>query len=81
MAIMVSIFQRLKALWDKFAQITGAISNAIFLTLFYFIIAMPFGIIGRFFTDPLLLRKRREESKWSKCEILADRIDKLRSQF
>lgn len=42
--------------WLKFARIVGNFNGQIILTIFYFVIVLPFGFAARLFTDPLNMK-------------------------
>ena len=44
--------------WRAFGQVMGDFVARIFMTVFYFTIAIPFGIGVRLFKDPLRLKSR-----------------------
>jgi len=39
--------------WRAFGKVMGAVVAAVFMTVFYFTVAIPFGIGVRLFGDPL----------------------------
>lgn len=51
------------AVWKKVGQFMGDIIGRIVLTLFYFTIFLPFGLIMRLFRDPLNI-KQQIPSRW-----------------
>ena len=46
--------------WLRLATIIGDFQARVILSLFYFVIAMPFGLGVRLFTDPLGIKGRRQ---------------------
>ena len=72
----------LKQLWKKwraFGQVMGDFVARIFMTVFYFTIAIPFGIGVRVFKDPLHLKSQR--TRWLKREAKADTIEDARRLY
>lgn len=52
----MSFFSRAWKLWMRFGLFLGDIFGRIVLTLFYFTIYLPFGLVVRLFGDPLAIR-------------------------
>lgn len=50
--------------WKVVAHVIGNIQARILLSLFYFVLIPPFGILVRALMDPLQLRRRPRESFW-----------------
>ena len=65
--------------WRAFGQMMGDFVARIFMTVFYFTIAMPFGIGVRIFKDPLHLKSR--ETRWLKREPKAETIEDARRLY
>src|SRR5262249_20110366 len=72
--------QPLHRLRDALACI-GSFEAGILLSIFYFVVMMPFGLFVRATRDPLRLRKPKEESFWVDREVRDADLDSLRSQF
>lgn len=45
--------------WKAFGRRAGDILGRVLMTVFYFTLAAPFGLIVRFFSDPLNLKRRQ----------------------
>jgi hypothetical protein len=45
--------------WKAFSRRAGDILGRLLMTVFYFTLAAPFGLIVRFFGDPLKLKRRQ----------------------
>lgn len=45
--------------WKGFSRRAGDILGRVLMTVFYFTLAAPFGLIVRFFGDPLKLKRRQ----------------------
>jgi hypothetical protein len=46
--------------WKKFGHFIGNVNARILLTLLYAIVIMPFGLVVRFFSDSMHIKKRPE---------------------
>ena len=58
---------RLSRVWERWKVIAHAIGNfqaRVLLTLLYFVLIPPFGLLVRALMDPLQLRRRSRESFW-----------------
>ena len=45
--------------WLRIATVIGDFQARVFLSLFYFVIVLPFGLLVRLFADPLGIKGRR----------------------
>jgi hypothetical protein len=73
----------LKALWEgwkKFAHAFGAFQTKLLLTVFYYVAALPFGLLVRLFMDPLAIAPRRSGTGWVERGTRDKSIDDLRKQ-
>ncbi len=50
--------------WKEIAEYIGDFQARLLLTIFYFSVAVPFGLLIRLFGDPLNIRKLPLESAW-----------------
>ena len=72
----------LKKIWKKwraFGQVMGDFVARIFMTVFYFTVAVPFGIGVRLGKDPLRLKSK--EVAWLKREERAETIETARRLY
>lgn len=56
-----SFLQDLKGLWNAWKRLARKIGNfqaRVLLTLLYAIVILPFGLLARFFWDPLRIKNR-----------------------
>jgi hypothetical protein len=74
-------FQKLWGRWKSFAFRMGNFQGRLILLLFYFSILAPFGIINRFFRDPLNLKKVNKDSYWFDLTTPAKEIEDARRQY
>lgn len=52
--------------WKEISEYIGDFQARLLLTIFYFTVAVPFGMLVRLFGDPLKIRKQPEGSAWLK---------------
>jgi len=74
----------LRQLWIKWKAIATAIGNLqarIFLSLFYFLIVTPFGLVVRFLSDPLYIKRRQEPTFWRPKTLSEPTVEEARKQF
>ena len=65
--------------WRAFGKVMGDFVARIVMTIFYFTIAIPFGIGVRLFKDPLHLKSR--QTGWLKREERDDTIENARRLY
>ncbi len=75
MALLKQLWKR----WRAFGQVMGDFVARIFMTVFYFTVAIPFGIGVRVFKDPLHLKSPR--TTWLKREPKPDTIEDARRLY
>ena len=76
---MRGLLRRLNAWWLPIAEAISAFLGRIVLTLFYIVIALPFGLMARLFVDPLGLR--RKGSSWTAIRDREQTVEEGRRQF
>ena len=59
---MRETLKRLWAAWKRIAHRIGDFQARVLLTLIYAVLVLPFGLVIRFFSDPLKINKR--PSNW-----------------
>ena len=68
--------------WLKIARVIGNFQGQVILTLFYFVLVLPFGLIISLFSDPLKMKSplsgRSNFGKWKHEE---DDLEKARRQY
>jgi len=62
------------------AEVIGRAQTYLFLSFFYFVIAMPFALITRLCTDPLQLRAARGPSAWRPARRVEPSLENARKQ-
>ncbi len=74
----------LKKFWDgwmRFGHFMGDIVGRVVMTLFYFTILLPFGLIVNLFSDPLDHKHKDQQPVWH-TRTTGDRtLDEARRQF
>jgi hypothetical protein len=78
------VFGRLRRLWARWEVIAHAIGNfqaRFLLSLLYFVLVPPFGLLVRLFMDPLQLRWRARESFWLAAPSREQSLTAARRQF
>lgn len=77
---MRKLWKRFVGWWMSIAEVVGNFMNRLILSIFYFVIVLPFGVGVRLFSDPLELRPRRE-TVWVKFSDRSQTIEDGRRQF
>jgi hypothetical protein len=52
------MWKRAHLRWKRIVHAIGNFQARVLLTAFYFLIVLPFGFFGRFFSDPLRIKHR-----------------------
>ncbi len=73
----MDILRKIWAGWKRFGQIMGDFIGRLVLTIFYFTIAVPFGVGMRLWGDRLDI-KRQVEPRWRKRKTLNQNLDDSR---
>ena len=63
----------------KIAGVIGDFQSRVVLSLFYFVVVLPFGLVVRVFGDPLRIRENRRSS-WPHFALKAESVDEARKQ-
>jgi hypothetical protein len=74
-------FQKVWRRWKAFAVQMGNFQSRILLTLFYFIIVTPFGLLVRLFSDPLQMRRSGQPPLWAERPASDAHLEDARRQF
>jgi hypothetical protein len=77
---MRKLWKRFVGWWMPIAEVIGNFMNRLILSIFYFVIVLPFGVGVRLFSDPLELRPRRE-TVWVKFSDRSQTTEDGRRQF
>lgn len=77
----MTFIKRLWAGWKEIAEYIGDFQSRLILTLFYFTILVPFGIIVRLFTDPLHIKSKKITTGWTKHEPVSAELSDAQRQF
>lgn len=74
----------LKRLWKRWlviAHIIGNFQAQVILTVFYFVIVAPLGLLIRFFGDSLDIKPKRMKSNFGKWDHPKESLESARKQF
>jgi len=77
---MGRLLRKVWSRWKEMAVYIGDFQSRLILTLFYLLVAAPFGLIARII-DPLHLRSRAGTSVWLKRPTAEDTLQAARRQF
>ena len=76
-----NFLKRIWQSWKDFSKRMGSFQSRLILSLFFFLIASPFALAVKIFSDPLKLKLPGGKSYWyPKKEVIAD-LDHFRRQF
>jgi len=75
----MSFLKKVWKKWRAFGQLMGDFVARIFMTVFYFTVAIPFGIGVRIFKDPLHLKSK--ESSWLPRETKQETLEDARRPY
>jgi len=78
---MRSWFSNLWESWKEIAEYIGDFQARLLLTIFYFTIAVPFGLLVRLFSDPLQTRVLPEETAWLRRDTGDNELKETQQQF
>jgi len=74
----------IKKIWEKwkiFARAFADFQARVLLTLVYFIIAAPFGLLVRLLSDPLAIKRHAQRSMWFPKHNPEQTLESARRQF
>ena len=74
----------LRAFWRGFSRVMERVGNfqaRVLLTVFYLVIAAPFGLGIRVFSDPLRLRDHHAPSAWVPRDLRDGALDTASRQY
>lgn len=74
------LLKKLYSRWKTIAHHLGIFQSKVILTLFYFILLLPFGIIFSLFKDELGV-KTAQKSTWTRKKNQSMSIAELKEQF
>jgi len=80
---MKNFFKKLWSGWKRFALVIGRANTILLLTLFYFLILVPVGLVFRLFGwDPLSAKKKKHQNKssWQKVPVEQPDLQSLERQ-
>lgn len=74
-------FLRVWGRWKVVAHVIGNFQARLLLSLLYFVLIPPFGLLVRILMDPLQLRRRSRESFWLATPPKGQSLSDARRQF
>lgn len=76
------VFRRGWEGWKKIARKIGDFNARVILTIFYFVLMLPFALLVRFLTDPLHI-KEKSPKRWQAIEEKPDLtpLERAEKQF
>jgi hypothetical protein len=72
-----------KMIWDgwmKFSRAVGTFNTKLLLTVFYYVLLMPFGLAMRFLSDPLKMKGSGRKTNWIERETRDKTVEDLMRQ-
>ncbi|HZY43564.1 MAG TPA: hypothetical protein VFF70_02345 [Anaerolineae bacterium] len=76
----MNILKKFWAGWKRFGHLMGDLLARVVLTIFYFTIFLPFGLLTSLFGDPLNIRSKAKPA-WLKRETGDRSLVEARRQF
>lgn len=76
----MEIIKTLWKLWKKIAHKIGVFQSRLILTIFYFTILLPAGIVFTLFKDALRIKTKRQ-SGWVAKAKQSETLEELRNQY
>lgn len=76
----MNFLRRFWKVWKRFGQFISDIVARIVLTVFYFTLLLPFGLVARFFSDPLTM-KPGKQAQWFDRETYDLTIEDARRPY
>jgi hypothetical protein len=78
MCLPASLRTRIWEGWKKFGHSVGNFQARVLLTLIYYVLVLPFGLMVRVFSDSMHMKKRPE--KWFDHPPLPNTLEEARRQ-
>ena len=76
----MTTWRRLWHRWKRTAEVIANFQSRVILSLFYFLVVLPFGVMVRLLGDPLGIR-RKTGSAWSEFVERARTVEEGKRQF
>lgn len=67
--------------WQALSKKAGELQARIILTIFYFTVALPFGLALTYLADPLRLREQNRESGWHERQTRDLTLEDAKRQY
>ena len=75
----MSLLRKAWQAWRAFGRFMGDLVGRVVMTLFYFTVALPFGLAARFISDPLRLKSATP--RWLERKRAGQALDDARRMF
>ena len=76
-----SLLARFWSRWKRFGHVVGDFQARVILTLIYFLILAPYGLMVRLVSDPLNIKPARRVSTWLAKSEGPPTLEAARKQF
>jgi hypothetical protein len=77
----MKVLRQVWSVWQRFGHFMGDLLARLVLTVFYFTILLPFGLIVTLFSDPLHLKRNAQQALWLARQTGDQTLDEARRQF
>ena len=80
----MKLISRIWNIWLPIAQAIGNFQSQVILTIIYLIAALPFGLIFRFFLDPMRIKKTKiltQKSNFSSWQHPKQNLEEAKKQY
>lgn len=78
---MIALLTRAWDRWKELAQHIADFQSRLILTVFYFTVVLPIGILVRLFADPLRMRKPPIQTAWTTRPSQEINLEAAKRQF
>lgn len=76
-----ALWVRLWTRWKRFGHRIGDFQARVILTLIYFVVLAPYGVVVRLFGDALDVRRTERTTMWIRRKKEEPTVEKARRQF
>lgn len=75
-----NVFRRAWEGWKKIAHVIGVFNTRVIMSILYFIVVLPMGLVFRLVSDPLQLQEPKD-SNWVALPADEHKLESARQQF
>lgn len=79
--LLSGLMSRLWTQWKYFGHRMGSFQSRVLLSFFFFIIVSPFALAVKWFSDPLRIKRQKQDTHWNIRREDNPDIEKFRRQF